>query len=60
MGGVQFRGNLDVYNVTNGATILGANDRFGSKWLQPAATLNTEVDSILSGRMLHLSGSLEF
>ena len=60
VGGVQFRGNLDVYNVTNGATILGANDRFGSKWLQPAATLNTEVDAILSGRMLHLSGSLEF
>ena len=58
--GVTLRGNLDVYNVTNGATVLGANDRFGSRWLQPAATLNTEVDSILSGRMLHLSGSLEF
>ena len=60
VGGVQFRGNLDVYNVTNGATILGANDRFGSRWLQPAATLNTEVDAVLSGRMLHVSGSLEF
>ena len=60
VGGVQFRGNLDLYNATNGATVLGANDRYGSRWLQPAATLNTEVDSILSGRLLHVSGSLEF
>jgi hypothetical protein len=59
-GGVLLRGNLDLYNVTNGATVLGANSRYGSRWLQPAATLNTEVDSILGGRLLHLSGSLEF
>ena len=60
VGGATLRGNLDLYNVTNGATVLGANSTYGSRWLQPAATLNTEVDSILSGRLLHLSGSLEF
>ena len=61
VGGVEFRGNLDLYNVTNGAPVLGANSRFGSSWLKPAGQQTlADVDAILPGRLLHLSGSLTF
>lgn len=59
-GGAQVRANFDVYNLTNGATILGSNDRYGSKWLFPAALKNTEVDAILAGRLVHIGGSISF
>ena len=61
VGGVEFRGNLDLYNVTNGAPVLGANSRFGSSWLKPAGQQTlADVDAILPGRLLHFSGSLTF
>ena len=60
MGGAVARANFDVYNVNNAHTLLGANDRFGSKWLQPAALKNTEVDAILAGRLIHIGGSISF
>ena len=61
VGGAELRGNLDVYNVTNGAPVLGANSRFGSGWLKPAGQqTRADVDAILPGRVLHLSGSLTF
>ena len=60
MGGAVARANFDIYNANNAHTLLGANDRFGSKWLQPAALKNTEVDAILAGRLIHIGGSISF
>lgn len=58
--GVRVTWNLDMYNVFNGNQILGVNERFGPRWLVPAALQNNEVDSILAGRLIHVGGSLEF
>ena len=59
-GGVRLTGNFDVYNLFNGNQVLGVNERFGSRWLVPAALQNNEVDSILAGRLIHLGATLEF
>jgi len=56
----RLRANFDVYNVLNGSAILGVNNSYGSLWLQPAAQLNLEVDSILPGRLVQFSGELTF
>ena len=61
IGGASLRGNLDLYNVTNGNVVLGANNAYGSTWLFPSGQQsNGGVDAILPGRVLHFSGSLEF
>ena len=56
----RLRANLDAYNILNANTVLGVNSTYGAYWLQPAATLNTEVDSILSGRLIQFGGQLSF
>jgi hypothetical protein len=56
----RLRANVDVYNVLNGSAILGVNNSYGSLWLQPAAQLNLEVDSILPGRLVQFGGQLTF
>ena len=61
IGGARLRGNLDLYNVTNGNQVLGGNSTFGPSWLFPSGQqTNGGVDAILPGRVLHLSGSLDF
>ena len=59
-GGLRLTGNLDIYNVLNGNQVLGVNERFGPRWLEPAALQNNEVDSILAGRVVHVGATLEF
>ena len=61
IGGATLRGNFDLYNVTNGNAVLGANGTYGSTWLTPSGQQAIGgVDAILPGRVLHLSGSLDF
>ena len=56
----RLRANFDLYNALNASTVLAVNSRYGPTWQQPAATLNVEVDAILSGRQIHFGGQLTF
>ena len=57
----RLRANVDIYNVLNGSTVLGANGTFGPIWLVPTGQSNLrEVDSILPGRLVHFGGQLTF
>ena len=46
------RPQLDIYNITNSASILGMNETYGPTWLQPT--------SILGARLVKLGVILEF
>ena len=48
----RLRGMFDIYNVMNASTVLSANSRFGSAWLQP--------QSILAGRIFKFGGQVDF
>jgi hypothetical protein len=50
--GVTLRGNFDIYNMLNGASILSMNAGYGSNWLVPY--------EIMGGRLLKFSGQIEF
>jgi hypothetical protein len=52
LAGVTLRGNFDVYNVLNGASILSMNAGYGSNWLVPY--------EIMGGRLVKFSGQIEF
>jgi Carboxypeptidase regulatory-like domain len=52
VGGVTLRGNFDIYNMLNGASILSMNAGYGSNWLVPY--------EIMGGRLLKFSGQIEF
>ena len=54
--------NLDLYNVTNDSSVLGANPTYGSRWLQPAANApgGSQAASVMPGRLLHVGGRLTF
>jgi hypothetical protein len=51
-GGTTFRGNFDIYNVLNGASILSMNAGYGTNWLVPY--------EIMGGRLFKFSGQIEF
>lgn len=51
-GTTRLRGNFDVYNIFNRATILNANTRFGADWLAPA--------QVMGGRLVKFSGQFDF
>ena len=51
VGRSRLQGNLDVYNLFNGASVLGLNSRYGPSWLQPTA--------ILGGRILKFGFQLD-
>jgi hypothetical protein len=36
-------GNFDIYNLFNGATILGSNPTYGPAWLTPTAVLGART-----------------
>jgi hypothetical protein len=50
--GVTLRGNFDIYNMLNGASILSMNAGYGNNWLVPY--------EIMGGRLLKFSGQIEF
>jgi hypothetical protein len=50
--GVTLRGNFDLYNLLNGASILSMNAGYGNNWLVPY--------EIMGGRLLKFSGQIEF
>ena len=58
----QLYANLDLYNVLNDSSVLGANPTYGSRWLQPAANApgGTQAASVMPGRLVHLGGRLTF
>ena len=57
----RLRANVDLYNVLNGNTVLGANPTYGPLWQQPKGQNNSrEVDAILPGRLVHVGGQLSF
>lgn len=61
VGNVRLRGNVDIYNVLNGSTVLGAIGTYGPNWLKPAGQQNLrEVDAILPGRLIHFGGQVSF
>jgi hypothetical protein len=51
-GGTTFRGNFDIYNALNGASILSMNAGYGTNWLAPY--------EIMGGRLFKFSGQFEF
>ena len=51
-GGTTFRGNFDIYNALNGASILSMNSGYGTNWLVPY--------EIMGGRLFKFSGQIEF
>jgi len=46
------RGNFDIYNMLNGASILSMNAGYGNNWLVPY--------EIMGGRLVKFSGQIEF
>jgi len=52
VGGATLRGNFDIYNMLNGASILSMNAGYGTNWLSPY--------EIMGGRLLKFSGQVEF
>ena len=52
VGGTTLRGNFDIYNMLNGASILSMNAGYGNNWLVPY--------EIMGGRLLKFSGQVEF
>src|SRR2546426_1735902 len=51
-GKARVRGNFDVYNALNGASILSQNAGYGAKWLTPY--------EIMGGRLYKFSGQIDF
>ena len=51
-GKTRLRGNFDIYNALNGASILSENAGYGGKWLTPY--------EIMGGRLFKFSGQIEF
>jgi hypothetical protein len=51
-GPTTFRGNFDIYNALNGASILSMNGGYGTNWLAPY--------EIMGGRLFKFSGQFEF
>jgi Carboxypeptidase regulatory-like domain len=51
-GMTRLRGNFDVYNIFNAATLLNENTRYGAQWLQPV--------QVMGGRLVKFSGQLDF
>lgn len=57
----RLRANVDLYNILNANTVLGASNTYGPRWQQPTAQQTVrEVDAILPGRLIHLGGQLTF
>ena len=44
--GVRLDGNLDLYNLFNGSSILATNGRYGSAWLTPTQVLGGRLFKI--------------
>jgi len=51
-GKTRLRGNFDIYNALNGASILSENAGYGAKWLTPY--------EIMGGRLFKFSGQIDF
>jgi hypothetical protein len=43
MGEARMRGQFDLYNVFNAASVLGVNPTYGANWLRPTAILPARV-----------------
>ncbi|MBM3778846.1 MAG: TonB-dependent receptor [Acidimicrobiia bacterium] len=43
MAGYRIRGQFDLYNVMNAATVLGVNAAYGANWLRPTSILPARV-----------------
>ncbi len=52
IGSYRLRGNIDLYNVFNGATATASNTRYGSSWLLPSV--------VQGARLVEFSGQLDF
>jgi hypothetical protein len=52
LGHYQMKGNVDLYNVFNGATATTSNTRYGSSWLLPSV--------VQAARLVEFSGQFEF
>lgn len=56
---VRLQGNVDVYNVLNGSSILGINTNYGPAFRRPVGAPNTG-GAILAGRLVEFGGQLTF
>ena len=52
IGRTTVRGNFDIYNMLNGASILSSNAGYGSQWLTPY--------ELMGGRLYKFSAQFEF
>ena len=52
VGRYRVRGMVDVYNITNGSTVLGVNTTYGPNWLRPTA--------ILAARLFKFGAQVDF
>ena len=52
VGRARVDGNVDLYNLFNGSSVLSTNTRFGTAWLQPT--------QVLGGRLFKLGGQVNF
>jgi hypothetical protein len=59
IGRYRVRGNFDVYNMLNGASILGVNSNFGPEWRRPQSGGGSN-SAILDARIIQLSADLTF
>ena len=48
----RVRGNFDIYNLLNTATVLNANTTYGAAWLAPA--------QVMGGRLIKVSAQFDF
>jgi carboxypeptidase family protein len=48
----RLRGNFDIYNMLNTATVLNANTTYGAQWLAPA--------QVMGGRLVKFSAQFDF
>jgi hypothetical protein len=52
IGRARVEGNLDLYNLFNGSSVLATNTRYGAAWLTPTL--------VLGGRLIKIGGQVNF
>lgn len=55
----RIRGNLDLYNALNAASILGINNNFGAQWRRPQSGGGTN-SAVLDARLIQISADITF
>jgi hypothetical protein len=61
-GRARLQANVDVYNLFNASSVLGANATYGPSWLLPTTVASSTgaVSAVLEGRLVQFGGQLSF